>query len=351
MVVRKYPLGACPDTAVLGDVPAEDLLFFDIETTGLSARSSHLYLIGAVALEHGSWVATQWFAASYAQERAVLADFLSYAARFSHLAHFNGDHFDLRYLAEKCRSLALENPLPAMKSHDIYRMVSPLKEILGLSSLKQKSLEQFLGIDREDRYSGGELIRIYHAHAARPDAESQRLLLLHNYEDLLGMLSILPILSYRALIAGTWRGTAHEVDGNLARFCGKLPHAAPKPLTYENDCATVTVDRDDLAFCVQGTREPLKHFFPDYKNYWYLPLEDTAIHKSVGTFVDKQYRQSAKAATCYVKKEGFFLPERTDLFSPVFRKGYKEEPRYFAATQDFLADTALWPAYLQDLLA
>ncbi len=64
-----------------------------------------------------------------------------------------------------------------------------------------------------------------------------------------------------------------------------------------------------------------KYFFENYKDYYYLPLEDRALHKSVGSLVDKKYRKQATAATCYEKQSGAFLPvSDLTLFSPVFKE-------------------------------
>ena len=47
----------------------------------------------------------------------------------------------------------------------------------------------------------------------------------------------------------------------------------------------------------------------DYlKEYFYLPAEDTAVHKSVASYVDKEFRQKATKDTCYIKQNGDFLP-------------------------------------------
>lgn len=64
------------------------------------------------------------------------------------------------------------------------------KSILSLSDYKQKTIEHFLGIEREDMYSGGELIDIYRKFAAKPSDtahnEYRKLLLLHNHDDIEG---------------------------------------------------------------------------------------------------------------------------------------------------------------------
>ena len=45
----------------------------------------------------------------------------------------------------------------------------------------------------------------------------------------------------------------------------------------------------------------LKRFYSNYKDYYYLIYEDTAIHKSVGEYVDRAARRKATAKTCSYK--------------------------------------------------
>ena len=56
-----------------------------------------------------------------------------------------------------------------------------------------------------------------------------------------------------------------------------------------------------------------------------------AIHKSVASFVNKAHRVKASAATCYIKKEGSYLPQKTAQFQPSFRISYKDKREYFEA--------------------
>ena len=54
-----------PDTYPLERIGSLDkLLFFDIETTGFSALTSRLYLIGCTYFSCGQWQLIQWFADS-----------------------------------------------------------------------------------------------------------------------------------------------------------------------------------------------------------------------------------------------------------------------------------------------
>ena len=48
----------------LGDT--ESILFFDIETTGLSPKNASIYLIGAAFLQDKKWTLQQWYAKNMA---------------------------------------------------------------------------------------------------------------------------------------------------------------------------------------------------------------------------------------------------------------------------------------------
>ncbi|MDE7224436.1 MAG: ribonuclease H-like domain-containing protein, partial [Acetatifactor sp.] len=82
--------------------PLEQILFLDIETTGFTARTSYLYLIGCAYYSEGSWYTRQWFAQSYVEEIQILTAFFEFAASYKYLIHFNGNNFDLPYLLQKC---------------------------------------------------------------------------------------------------------------------------------------------------------------------------------------------------------------------------------------------------------
>ena len=108
----------------------------------------------------------------------------------------------------------------------------------------------------------------------------------------------------------------------------------------------------------------LKHFYKDYHNYYYLPKEDRAIHKSVGCYVERQYRRTAKASTCYVKKEGIFLPLPKvqkhfgiqienypyEKAFPVYKKEYKELRRFAEFDDIFSEKNVGIAAYLRDVI-
>lgn len=54
--------------------------------------------------------------------------------------------------------------------------------------------------------------------------------------------------------------------------------------------------------------DTLKLFYSNYKDYYYLPAEDSCVLKSVASGVDQNHRMNAKKETCYTKYTGFFIP-------------------------------------------
>ena len=71
--------------------PLSDFLFLDIETTGLSAETNAVYLIGCIYHQTDSWNLIQWMDNTGNEEREVLSSFLLFASGYKVLVHYNGD--------------------------------------------------------------------------------------------------------------------------------------------------------------------------------------------------------------------------------------------------------------------
>jgi hypothetical protein len=173
----------------------EHAVFFDIETTGFSPANTSLYLIGCARRSGDLVLVDQFFAETPDEEGEVLNAFLESLADCDTLISYNGLGFDVPYLRAKCSSCGLQEPFGSFHYIDIFKSVSKYRFLLGLENYKQKSVEAFLGKTRDDQYNGGELIGVYLEYAQKPTDEGRRLLLLNNYEDVVGMIDLLPILS------------------------------------------------------------------------------------------------------------------------------------------------------------
>ena len=337
----------------------EDILFLDIETTGLSSANSFIYLIGACYYQNNNWNGIQWFAENKAEEIDIIHAFFAFASKFSTLIHFNGNQFDLPFILGRCEKLELSYTFAPFNGIDIYKRVALCKHFLQLPNCKQKSIEKFLHINRDDKYSGGELVQIYKDYVKTPSKEKEALLLLHNKDDLKGMIEILPILSYCDLFNQPVRAT--KVQANYYRDLNgkkqqeliiriRLTSAVPIPLAYHaNDCY-VTAEGNHAALRVPVYTEELKYFYTNYKEYYYLPLEDVAIHKSVASFVSKEHRVPATATTCYTRKYSSYLPMWDYVLEPFFRREYKSSLLFFELTDEFKTNREAFSKYASHIL-
>jgi len=336
-----------------------ELLFFDIETTGFSGDYSTLYLIGCTYYRDGSWHLIQWFADTLNAEEELLHAFFAFMEHYRYLIHFNGDGFDIPYLLKRCRAYDLDYGFLNIKSVDIYKIIKPYKKLLGLENLKQKSIECFLGVCREDKYNGGQLIEGYKDYLATRDEFLYNLLILHNEDDLKGMPSILPVLYYHDFLRGGFAYTGHQlcnisdafgsVEQEL-KLCYKSPVPLPVPVQWELPPFTLELSDRLLTVSVPLYQGELKHFYPDYQNYVYLVYEDNAIHKSVGQYVEKDAKKKATAKTCYTRVSGIFLPQPCEIWDGCVKSDYKAKTSYVMFRPELLEEEGAAARYLDGVL-
>lgn len=325
----------------------KDTFFFDIETTGFAANNSNLYLIGILHSKDGrSFTSTQFLSEGRNEEAILLYEFFHTIQSFQNMVHFNGNGFDIPYLLTKCHTHNMLYNFNTFHSFDLYKEAYKFKTLFRTQNLKQKTLEEFFGATRTDIYSGKELINIYYDYLSNPSAQKEDMLLLHNFEDLKGMLSLLPVYSYASFLDGNFTYQGYQThsffayDGTENKeilFDFSLTEEIPTRVSCGDDVCYFSLHHRKCTLKVLLHTDELKFFYPDYKNYYYLPKEDCAIHKSVAFYVDKNYRTQAKAATCYSKKTGCFLPEYDEIICPYFKIDYQDKVLYFEADDEFLA--------------
>lgn len=340
--------------------PLERILFLDIETTGFTARLAHIYMIGCAFYQSGQWHTIQWLAEGYEEEPQVIKAFFDFSERYQFLIHFNGNHFDLPFITQKCEQYSLPYSFDRLDGIDLYRRTEPYKFFLKLPNCKQKTLEQFLGVAREDVFSGGELIGIYHDYVKAPTEASKKLLFLHNADDLKGMLSILPILAYYDLFHSPVKAKKvqanyyNDLQGNKQKelfITLVLPTSLPKPVSTGANGCYFCGEGSEATLKVPIYEEELKYFYSNYKDYYYLPNEDVALHKSVASFVDKEYRIQATAATCYTRKFSSYLPQWSILFEPFFVRDPKSRELFFELTDEMKRNREGFSAYAAHVLS
>lgn len=329
-----------------------DLFYLDIETTGLKKENSIIYLIGcACPLSGGEWQLHQWFASTPSEEGDILAAYAAWSKKYRCCCHYNGARFDLPFLDFRSRQLSVKLPDFSSQSRDLYPFFRPLKKLLPTAGLKLKDWMDFLHFERTDEISGKDCVKLYRDMIKYRNSSLAEPLLSHNAEDLKGLIEAESLCSYYEFLRGNFRwekaavteetairtekengteasslkpsaGTTEKADSGITGepAAGARSEAADISkgrqllvgtirLTWEVP-AEASFDFGDFRISLMGGKALvttdlssgfLKNYYEDFKNYYYLPAEDTAIHKSVGAYVEKSHRCRATQETCCTK--------------------------------------------------
>lgn len=273
-------------------------LFFDIETTGLSADISAITLIGCCDMDRNI---TQWFNEDGFSQKQILSDFLAFIKSYDTLITFNGTTFDLPFLTSKIKEFKLNASFDRYEHLDLYQILKPYKNLWGLKNFRQKNLEEYLGFHRTDKLSGKKLIKTYQNYLEKGDTKDKEAVLLHNREDLLGLRNIYSLMSYPALLDGKFTLSSYSIENDEFHAYLNLDHEVPVCGNYKKSGICLTLKHSNAVLTYPLDDGHLKHYHRDYKNYYYLPMEDLVIHKSMKSFVDTSSLVRADKDNCYSK--------------------------------------------------
>ena len=182
-------LGASAGLCLAADARPEDLLFLDIETTGLAAAG--IFLIGTMAYAGDQFVFEQHFARNYAEEAGILRAFAARYGPTGLLVTFNGKAFDMNMIRERAAFHAVE--LPEKQPPHLDLLHESRRRWRGrVPNCRLQTLERhFCGRLRVGDIPGAAIPDAYHRFVDSGDAREVRDILHHNLLDLLTMAQIL----------------------------------------------------------------------------------------------------------------------------------------------------------------
>jgi len=236
---ERYPLGhafsdqavlARPDPATVSallrllhvegadrDLAPEDLLFFDLETTGLGRDTGNLpFLTGLGFFEEDAFVVEQIFLADPAREPEALERLATHLDRPRLLVSFNGRTFDLPILRNRAVIHRLAGALD-LDSHAHLDLLPPCRRLFKtrVTNCRLKTLErELLGYERVGDPEGSEVCLIYQEYlhtglwGRMPDVLS------HNLLDIALMAPLLDRLCGHALTPLHWGEDSRELLGS-----------------------------------------------------------------------------------------------------------------------------------------
>lgn len=171
------------------DVRAEDVIYVDIETTGLTAGTP-LFLVGVLGYFNGELRVVQLLARDYTEEAALLSHFVTLLDASQVVVSFNGKSYDLPYIRDRCLFMGV--PFRLRQAH--IDMLHVGRRIWGrqLPNCKLQTLEQYICRRiRQGDIPGAEIPNAYHRFVKSGNAVQMRDILHHNALDLLTTTEVL----------------------------------------------------------------------------------------------------------------------------------------------------------------
>ncbi len=198
-----YCIGACRDVDMSAlslfcggmsgvQVEAEDFLFMDLETTGLSlGTGTYGFLVGMGYFRHDRYHLHQAFLRNFEEEPAFLYHIGKIMAPFRYLVTFNGKAFDIPLLETRFTLCSQAETLREMVSWDLLyparRLWSGRLEDCRLGTIERERL----GVAREGRdIAGAEIPGIYFRYIHDGDARELDRIVYHNAMDVLTMTAL-----------------------------------------------------------------------------------------------------------------------------------------------------------------
>ena len=153
-------------------------------------------LIGIVTYTEGHWARVQWFAETPDDEIDLLTALMLHLETPGLLVSFNGNRFDLPFIAARLAHNRLfsspEEALVHLLKNHLHIDLLPISKLLPvpLPNYRLKTIEHHLGISRLDTISGGESVLLYQQYEKKPTADLLDAIMLHNSDDIDNMIPL-----------------------------------------------------------------------------------------------------------------------------------------------------------------
>jgi hypothetical protein len=234
------------DRRRVGAPTAGPLLFFDLETTGLSGGAGTLaFLVGCGYFEADGFHTLQYFLSGYEAEHELLQHLTALVSRFSGLVTFNGRTFDVPLIETRYLFHRLESPFASLPHFDMLQPARRLWRRRGgatrahrqrwsggsagdAASCSLGALEEaILGVQRFDDVPGFEIPGRYFNYLRTGDLEPLQGVFEHNRLDLLSLAALTALAAQMADEGPGGVPSPHEAlaMGQIYERLGRLEEA------------------------------------------------------------------------------------------------------------------------------
>lgn len=170
------------------------IAYFDIETTGFDKDVDKVILISVgYYIDDSIFKVKQYFGENLEEESQVLNIFKNDLKKFNKWSSYNGIAFDEPFVKRRMEKNNIDFEVP--NEHiDLYRFIRPYYKKMGMDRCNLKTVEKFIGIEREDTIDGAISVELYYNFLETKDDKIKDIIMLHNYEDVLNLPKIFELV-------------------------------------------------------------------------------------------------------------------------------------------------------------
>ena len=328
----------------------EQILIYDIDTTSFEAANGCIFLIGVMFYQNDELHFLQLFSESIDEEALIIGKFFDIAENYNVLLSYKGESFDIPFIGKRLYALK-QNELYKRftvlrsRSYDIAGEIMSVKASLSFSSTKLDYLRKKCGQQVPERISGENISKFYVEHIAaaklrkllettgnvanhdmigeyhpkpvidelahiKPDSGDRFLsdILYRNRENIESVIYLLRLSRIFSMRKGCFNVNISTGYDDISVGCDDI--GAENSLKNNIDTVFFAYFADDfeLTVPISIVTVSLKQFYPNYKDYYYFPAEDMAVHKSIAEFAASGSKKKATAKTAYRNVSGRFIP-------------------------------------------
>lgn len=247
----------------------QKVVYFHCIADGHYWRTSHIHELSLLFQnENNEWVVQSWKTEKEEDEYDLLKGFIDTILPYDTLVGFNSTSFHLPFLESKLKSYDL--PLIILhKNHiDLLKLIKPIGKHLHIST-KLQDLRIFFNIN--ERISEIESIAYYSY--------------LFVYEEILNG-------SFDVLYTEKVNDVEFLITCNTCLLF-------PNNIRINDEEFYLIGENNSLKVLLKSKEGYVRLYYPNYKDYYYLPEENMILHKSLASTLPKSQKVKATKANCY----------------------------------------------------
>ncbi|MEE3420835.1 MAG: ribonuclease H-like domain-containing protein [Lachnospiraceae bacterium] len=298
----KITTGAISMSEAVRDSFPVGAVVLDIETKTRMRRTSKIMMaVGILRTPEGA-KRTEWLLENDGDEKDLVWSLMHFLENASTVITYNGTSFDIPVLKNKCEKYGIafpENASQASTCGNLSSDISSHKSQGGMEKgISRKDGKIFRDLMREDR----DLVTIF----ALPSRKLRDFGLLFpgdedflTADDAVCTMKLLGLDSVHTLLGGDYASAKTSCDEDHLFFAIETTYAFPGHLSISDGIYHLTMEGREAHLSVKIEDGRIRHYYPDVKNYVYLPLEGYAIHKSLADMVEKGHKEKAVRENCF----------------------------------------------------